>query len=703
MSISRREFLATSALIAAAAAVPAGCDLINSITPEPSGEDGYDLWLRYRKNPGRIRLGPIEVRPIPGSSAGTLTSVAIQTELLRFRRESDPNADPNGDPNGLPVYVGRSDLIPDADIEALRARGPEGFILRSVTVNNRLAVAIRGAGGIGSLYGAFHLIRLLQTHQPVDRLNITQAPRLQLRLANHWDNLEGSIERGYAGRSLWNWDELPGKVSSRLTDYARASASIGLNGAVLNNVNASARILTPEYLAKVAAIAGAFRPYGVRVYLSANCAAPKTIGGLSDADPLNPAVIDWWKKKADEIYGLIPDFGGFLVKANSEGQPGPREYGRSHAQGANTLADALAPHRGNVIWRAFIYDEDVDPDRAKRAYLEFTALEGQFRPNVIIQVKNGAIDFMPREPFHPLFGALPKTPVMAEIQPTQEYLGQTKHLVYLGTMWKEFLDADTYAKGPGSTVGKVLEGKVHPYAITGMAGVLNPGTDANWCGHHFSQANWYAFGRLCWDYQLSAEQIAREWVAQTFTHDPAATNTIVDMMMSSREAFVDYTMPLGLHHLIGGDHYAPMPENDTAPRRDWTATYYHQASKEAIGFDRTRRGDKAVDQYFKPVADVFDDVNLCPEMFLLWFHRLPWDHRMKSGNTLRDELVLHYYRGARQAAAFTNTWQRLSPYIDARRHQAVAARLAIQKDHAAAWRDKCLTYFAQFSNLPING
>jgi alpha-glucuronidase len=693
MSLSRREFLAASALIAAATA---GCSSVGTSTPEvplPLGkEDGSDLWLRYRQNPGQIRLGPIEMHPIPGSSAQTSTTIALNSELVRFRGTPDPD--------GLPVYIG-SDLIPSADIVALQARSREGFIIRTVTVNNRRAVVIRGASEIGTLYGTFHFIRLLQTYQPIDNLNIIQSPRLQLRLVNHWDNLDGSIERGYAGRSLWNWNELPGKLSPRLTDYARASASIGINGTVLNNVNANVQILNADYLKKVAAIAGVFRPYGVRVYLSANFGAPKTLGGLPDADPRNPAVVDWWKKKTDEIYGLIPDFGGFLVKANSEGQPGPKDYNCTHAQGANLLADALVPHAGTVIWRAFIYDESVDPDRAKRAYLEFMALEGQFHSNVLVQVKNGAIDFQPREPFHPLFGTLTKTPVMAEIQPTQEYLGQAKHLVYLGTMWKEFLDADTCAKGPGSTVGKVLEGKVHPYAVTGMAAVLNTGTDVNWCGHDFSQANWYAYGRLAWDYELSAEAIAREWVAQTFTHDPAATNAIVDMMMSSRETFVDYTMPLGLHHLIGGDHYAPMPWNAQASRRDWTAVYYHQAARDGIGFDRTRRGDHAVDQYFPPVADLFNDVDRCPEIFLLWFHHLPWDHRMKSGRTLWDELVFHYHTGAAQAAALAATWQKLAPFVDPRRHQAVTARLAIQKSDAAQWRDKILAYFAQFSGLPI--
>jgi alpha-glucuronidase len=523
-------------------------------------------------------------------------------------------------------------------------------------------------------------------------------------MLNHWDNLNGTIERGYAGRSLWQWDELPGKVSPRYADYARANASIGVNAAAINNVNASgpnARLLTTEYVEKVAALATAFRPYGVKLYLSANFAAPEQVGGLKTSDPLDAGVIAWWKAKVDEIYSRIPDFGGFLVKANSEGQPGPKTYNRTHAQGANLLADALQPHGGLVIWRAFIYDEDVDPDRSKRAYIEFMKLDGQFRPNVVVQVKNGTIDFMPREPFHPLFGAMKSTPVIAEIQATQEYTGQARHLVYLGTMWEEFLKADTFAKGKGSTVGKALDGTVHPYHHTGIVSVTNPGLDTNWCGHHFSQSNWYAAGRLAWNHELTASAIAEEWTRQTFGNHEPTVRTIRDLMMGSRETFVKYTMPLGLHHLIGGNHYAPMPENAKAQRADWTATYYHQASKDGVGFDRTMRGNKAVDQYFPPVRDQFDNLATCPTEFLLWFHRLPWDFKMKSGRTLWDELVKTYYEGAAEAARMQTIWQSLSGRVDARRHKEVAARLEEQVRHAAEWRDHILTYFAQFSGRPI--
>ncbi|HLP78900.1 MAG TPA: alpha-glucuronidase family glycosyl hydrolase, partial [Candidatus Paceibacterota bacterium] len=605
------------------------------------------------------------------------------------------------------VVVGtpsNSAIIRDLNLtDDLRGVGDEGFVIRSVRIAGKAVNVIAANTDIGALYGSFHFLRLMQTGRPIDRLAIQERPALQLRLMNHWDNPNGTIERGYAGRSLWRWNELPVTLSPQYADYARACASIGMNGSVINNVNADAGIFRAENLRKVAALADVWRPYGVRMYVSANFAAPVRVGGLTTADPLDKGVKDWWKAKADEIYGLIPDFGGFLVKANSEGQPGPKTYGRTHADGANLLADALAPHKGNVMWRAFVYDEDVDPDRAKRAYIEFMKLDGQFRPNVAVQVKNGAIDFQPREPFHPLFGALKHTPVIAEIQATQEYLGQAKHLVYLGTLWKEFLDSDTYANGRGSTVAKVLAGKVRPTGITGMVSVVNPGLDANWCGHHFSQSNWYASGRLAWNPELTAEQVADEWARMTFTNDERTVPVIRDMMMSSRETFVNYTMPLGLHHLIGGDHYAPMPWNDRAPRADWTATYYHQASGQGIGFDRTRRGNRAVEQYFPPVCEEFDDLARCPEKFLLWFHHCGWDHRMRSGRTLWQELCAKYHSGAAQAAALQDAWSSLAGRIDQRRHGEVADRLGVQVADAAKWRDAILEYFARFSKRPVGG
>ncbi|HEU4787695.1 MAG TPA: alpha-glucuronidase, partial [Gemmatimonadaceae bacterium] len=456
-------------------------------------------------------------------------------------------------------------------------------------------------------------------------------------------------------------------------------------------------------LVKVAALARALRPYGIRVYLSANFSAPKLLAELPTADPLDPRVAQWWHKKATEIYRLIPDFGGFLVKANSEGQPGPQDYGRTHADGANMLADALAPHGGIVMWRAFVYNADVDPDRVKRAYLEFTPLDGRFRDNVIIQVKNGPLDFQPREPFNPLFGAMPRTPVMAELQITQEYLGQSTHLVYLATMWKEFFDADTYATGRAAPVKKVIDGSVHGYRLTGIAGVANTGRDVNWTGHDFAQADWYAYGRLAWNPDLTAAEIADEWIAMTWGHAPDLVSTLRSMMLDSREMYVDYTMPLGLHHLIGGDHYAPMPENAEASRPDWTAVYYHHADAGGIGFDRTSRGSNAVAQYHSPLREQWNDPATTPEKFLLWFHHLPWDYRLASGPTLWEGLVRHYQHGAEGAASLVSRWESVRGKVDPERYGAVLAKLRRQAQDAAAWRDKCLHYFQQFSKRPIEG
>jgi alpha-glucuronidase len=707
---SRRAFvsagLAGLAGVCARDAEMAGA-LRQAVSPQLPAEDGYRLWLRYAP-PGdptaqSYRRGLTQVVVEADSPAARIIRKELSQALEGLLGTAIPDAHQGlvegavvvGTPVNSPAIRG---LGWTAD---LQNAGTEGYVIRNARIADRRVIAIASAGDAGALYGAFHFLRLLQTGQSVDRLNVIERPKVQLRLLNHWDNLNGSVERGYAGRSLWQWDELPGTISPRYADYARANASIGINGAVVNNVNADVRILSHEYLVKVAALAEVWRPYGVRMYLSANAAAPLRLGGLTTADPLDTGVAAWWKAKADEIYGLIPDFGGFTVKANSEGQPGPKDYGRSHAEGANVLADALGPHGGRVIWRAFIYDEDVDPDRAKRAYIEFMKLDGQFRPNVLVQVKNGAIDFQPREPFHPLFGALKQTPVLAEIQATQEYLGQAKHLVYLGTMWEEFLDADTHAKGPGSTVGKAIEGGIHPYHATGMVSVVNPGLDTNWCGHHFSQSNWYASGRLAWNPELSAEQVADEWTRMTFTNDAKAVRTIRDMMMTSRETFVSYTMPLGLHHLIGGNHYAPMPQNEKDRRPDWTAAYYHQASTEGIGFDRTMTGTQAVGQYFPPVRDMFGNLATCPERFLLWFHRCGWDYKLKSGKTLWAALCEKYSEGAREAAALQKTWQSLAGRIDPQRHREVAERLAIQAADAAAWRDHCLKYFQRFSNRTI--
>jgi len=671
-------------------------------------EDGYRLWLRYDPLPKRTieayrpRIASVVV---PGDSA---TLEVIRTELVNGCTGLLGSAVPianeaNRDGAVIAGTLKSSPQIATLGWERqLADLGPEGFRIRSLKIGYRSVIVIASSGEVGALYGAFHFLRLLQTLQPIDKLDVSQKPRLQLRLLDHWDNLDGSIERGYAGRSLWDWKALPENVDSRLRDYARANASIGINGSTLNNVNANAQILTAEYLRRVAAIADVFRPYGVKVYLSARFSAPIELGGLKTADPLDAEVAAWWKQKADEIYKLIPDFGGFLVKANSEGQPGPRTYHRTHADGANMLAAAVAPHKGVVIWRAFVYDMKPGYDRAGAAYENLQPFDGKFAPNVLLQVKNGPIDFQPREPFHPLFGGMSRTQVIPELQITQEYLGFSNHLVFLAQMWREFLDSDTYASGPGSTVTKVVDGSLYHQRLTGMAGVANTGTDRNWTGHHFLQGNWYAFGRLTWNPDLSSRQIADEWIAMTLTHDPKATETIARMMLESHEAVVDYMTPLGLHHLFwGGHHYGPAPWWNTEPRDDWNPVYYHRADAEGIGFDRTATGSNTVNQYHWPVRGQFSNLSTCPDRFLLWFHHVPWDYRVRSGRTLWDEMTLHYQHGVTWVRATRKDWDALSDEIDPDRHAAVAKKLTIQERDAIWWKDACLTYFQTFSKRSL--
>jgi alpha-glucuronidase len=656
-------------------------------------EDGSRLWLRYdriddaaRRDAVSRALKSIMIAPVSPTLAVAQDELQKGASGLLGARIPVVNVVADG-----VVIVGtpsRGGLIAGLAGRQLAEVGDEGFVIQSSRVSNHAVTIIAANTHVGILYGVFHFLRLIQTGAPLDNLSIVSRPRLALRLLDHWDNLDGSMERGYAGKSIWWPDPDP-----RITDYARADASIGINGAVLNNVNADPRVLTQPYLQKAAAIANTLRLYGIHVYLSANAAAPVMLKELTTADPLDPAVAKWWKSKADEIYALIPDFGGFVVKANSEGQPGPQDYHRTHADGANVLADALASHNGVVMWRAFVYDTDVDPDRVKRAYMEFVPLDGKFRDNVFVQVKNGPLDFQPREPFHPMFGAMPKTPLMAELQITQEYLGQGTHLVYLATMWKEFLDSDTYAKGPGSTVAKVIDGALEGKTRTGMVGVANTGRDTNWTGHDFAQANWYAFGRLAWDPSLSADSIADEWIRLTWTSEPKALAEIKSIMMDSREAIVHYSMPLGLHHLIGGNHYAPMPENTDPRRADWSATFYHHAGVDGIGFDRTMHGSNFVSQYFPPLRDRWNDVKTTPDTLLLWFHHVPWDYTLASGRTVWEEIQRLYNLGVDEAQGFVKTWTALKGAVDAERHTAVLARLQRQAADAAAWRDHCLAYF----------
>ncbi len=590
---------------------------------------------------------------------------------------------------------------------------PQGYAIRCQGVNN--PVIIESASEQGLLYGAYHLLRLQETGQISGQLQVTESPRYDIRILNHWDNLNRSVERGYAGISLWNWEELPGTVSPRYEAYARANASIGINATVLNNVNATPQILSAAYLEKVKVLADIFRPYGIRVYLSINFSSPAELGGLPTSDPLDKAVQRWWKNKASEIYKLIPDFGGFLVKANSEGLPGPQDFGRTHVDGANMIADALKPYKGIVMWRAFVYNPG-DEDRAKQAYQEFMPFDGKFRDNVIIQVKNGPIDFQPREPFSPLFGAMKKTPVMAEMQITQEYLGFSNHIAYLAPMWKECLDSDTYQQGENSTVARVTDGSIYPQKIKAIAGVANIGTDVNWCGHHLAQANWYAFGRLAWNHELTSEQIVNEWIALTFeTPESIKQNTQPDsqlstfnfqlskLMLESREAVIEYMMPLGLHHLFAfGHHYGPEPWCDIpGARPDWMPGYYHKADVKGLGFDRSHTGSNAAVQYHAPLGKQFDSLSTCPEELILWFHHVPWDHQMKNGRIFWDELCYTYDRGVQKVRHFQNVWDRLANHVDAQRFSDIQHKLKIQLRDAIWWKDGCLLYFQTFSGKPI--
>ncbi|UAK26138.1 alpha-glucuronidase family glycosyl hydrolase [Sphingomonas nostoxanthinifaciens] len=668
-------------------------------------EDGYQLWLRYP----RLAEAP---RAALAARAGAIVALhrspTIDVAVAEVQRGlagltgSAPAvlSQPQGNaivlatvPEAARLGIGGLDAAP---------LGEEGFRIVSRSVAGKPALVIVANKDAGLLYGAFRLLELAEMGTPLDTIDVTSAPKLQLRMLNHWDNLDRSVERGYAGQSIWDWWKLPGYADPRYTDYARANASIGINGTVLNNVNAVKESLTPRYIAKAAKLADIFRPYHIRVYLSARFSAPIELGHLKTADPLDPAVQAWWKDKADELYRAIPDFGGFLVKANSEGQPGPQDYHRTHAEGANLLARAVAPHGGIVIYRAFVYSQDNPKDRARQAYDDFKPLDGQFDPNVIVQVKNGAIDFQPREPFHPLFGGMPKTPLMAEFQITKEYLGFATHLVYLGPLFEEVLRSDTLANGRGSTVARVLEGKVAPERLTGMAGVANIGDDRDWSGSTFNQANWYAYGRFAWDPEVSAEAVAREWTAMTFTPDPRFVGPVVAMMMGSREAAVDYMTPLGLaHQMATGHHYGPGPWVGNLARPDWNPTYYAHADASGIGFDRTKSGSDAVDQYAPALARLLADPKTTPERDLLWFHHVGWDYRMQSGRTLWDEMVTHYDRGVADVAAMQRTWATLRPYVDPERYAQAEAFLIAQHDEAVWWRDASIAWFSTKSQRPL--
>lgn len=577
--------------------------------------------------------------------------------------------------------------------------------------NIQYEATITASNPIGLLYGAYELIRLQNTdayntgsgnQQNFSKaIDETEKPQVGLRILNHWDNLDGSIERGYAGKSIFKWEEIKlgkngkgGSISKSLHDrlitYARANASLGINGSVLNNVNASPKMMTAEYINKVKIIANILRPYGIRVYLSINFASPMALGYTKTADPLDKKVQQWWKKKAKEIYATIPDFGGFLVKANSEGQPGPGDYHRTHADGANMLADAVKPYGGIIMWRSFVYGANhKGEDRVKQAVSEFKGMDGKFRDNVILQSKNGPLDFQPREPYAPIFDNIKQTPQIAELQITQEYLGQSKHLTYLAPMWKEFF------------------GFVNPDRLVGISGVANIGDDANWCGHPFSQANWYAFGRLAWNPSLTAEEIAHEWLVQTYENqDERFTKPVEMMMMTSREACVNYMMPLGLHHIFKFDHhYGPEPDGFIASYPlEWCPVYYHKADAQGVGFDRSSKGTDAVGQYPEPYRSLYDNIKTCPEEYLLWFHHVPWTYKMKSGSTLWQELCMKYNMGVAMVEVYRDFWHTSAKqYMKGHEQewQHTDSLLNVQLENAKEWRNTCLKYFQTFSKMKI--
>jgi len=662
-----------------------------AFTTTARAEDGYNLWLR------NAPLASVEAdamarhiglpQPRAGEDPKGIEAKARQ-ELVR----------------GLPELAGGRTLAgpPVTLVRSDRAAGPERAWAAAIAGKPAGAYRLvaRGDGGVaivanddaGLLYGAFALLRHLALGARPDRLDTTDAPRLPLRLLNQWDNLDGSVERGYAGRSIIDWWRLPDYLDRRLVDYARANASVGINGVVVNNVNASALVLTDRYIAKLARIADAWRPYGIRVFVSARFSAPRELGGLPTADPLDPAVRAWWKARAQAIEAAIPDFGGFLVKANSEGQPGPQDYHRTHADGANMLAAAVGPH-SLVIWRAFVYASSASADRANLAYDEFAPLDGTFADNVIVQVKNGPIDFQPREPFHPLFGAMPHTRMMMEVQLTKEYLGQGTHLAYLGPMWTEVLDSET-GRGSARVADTLASG--------GMAGVANVGSDRNWTATHFDQANWYAFGRLAWDPTLDAAAIAREWSALTFNRDPRFVDGATAIMMPSRQAEVDVMTPLGLaHQMATGSHYGPGPWVSDLARPEWNSVYYARADAGGIGFERGAAGSNALARYAPAAAARWADPRTMDEDYLLWFHHLPWTFRMRSGRMLYDELIARYDRGVGTIDAMARHWQALAPWVDAARFADTAAFLKIQQNEARWWRDASIAWWTSVSGLPL--
>lgn len=672
-------------------------------------EDGSSLWLRYPLVPIPGRLAEYQAAFASVVSAVDTPSIdAAEAELvlgLSGLTGKTVQVAPTVSGAGAVVLgTATSAAIKDLPLATrLTALGPEGYLVERADVGGQTVTIVAGNSDIGVLYGAFALLRHLQMHQAVGELSLSGSPKIKNRLLNHWDNLDGSVERGYAGKSIWGWASLPGSANSAVfKNYARANASIGINGAVLTNVNANAQALSASYIGKVKALADVLRPYGIKTYLTARFSAPREIGGLTTADPLDAGVKQWWTAKIDEIYAQIPDFGGFLIKANSEGQPGPQDYNRTHADGANLFATALKG-RGIVLWRAFVYSDTSPPDRIKQAYEEFKPLDGKFNAGVLVQVKNGPLDFQPREPFHPLFGAMPKTPLALELQITKEYLGEDTHLAYLGPLYEEVLKADTKLNGTGPTVARIVDGTAQSYAVTAISGVANIGNDTNWTGSHMNQANWYVFGRMAWNQDISAELVANEWVRQTFSNDPMVLTPVVKLLMQSREALVSYMTPLGLAHIMGSDHhYGPGPWISDLSRAEWNPVYYHKADAQGIGFNRTAQGSNAASQYSTAVAQAYGTRATVPDELLLFFHHVGWTEKLaSSGRTVWEELVYRYSHGVDEVGAMREAWTSVKGRVDAKRFKAVDDFLQTQHYEARWWRDACLAYFGDVSKQAL--
>jgi len=665
---------------------------------EAPDEDGYQLWLRYPKVPIPLRLAEYQalfLRVVNTDEQSATLTAATEELTLGLSGLLGTEVAAGASAGAGDVLIGKAGnaAIDALGLEGLAELGQEGYLVQQLDAAGGKMTVVAASSDIGVLYGSFALLRHVQTHSAVDTLSLKSAPKIKNRILNHWDNLDRSVERGYAGQSIWDWNALPGTVSDRIKDYARANASLGINGTVLTNVNATKNnnedmwTQRATYFPKVKALADAFRPYGIRVYLT----APFNAGGT--ANPSDAATRQWWVDRMNELYEQIPDFGGLLIKASSEGEPGPSN-GATHADGANMLAQAVGD-RGLVLWRAFVYGSNLSSDRIAQGYQQFNPLDGDFDDNVFVQVKNGPLDFQPREPFHQLFGGMPQTKLALEFQVTKEYLGQDTHLAYVGTMYEELLKTDTKAKGNGSTVARVIDGSLDGHDNSAIAGVSNVGSDTNWTGSHFNQANWYAYGRMAWDPDASAEAVAEEWVRQTLSNDPALVGPVVQMLMMSHEALVNYMTPLGLAHIMGTDHhYGPAPWVNNLSTPEWNPFYYHKADAQGIGFDRTSGGSGAIDQYSDEVAALYGNRQTVPEQFLLFFHRVAWSDALSSGRSLWEELVHRYSLGVDDVAVMRKNWEIAQDRIDAQRFSEMSEFLEIQHYEARWWRDACLSYFA---------